>query len=57
MALKELFYGLSRYELERRLSSCWSAQQRAELIGDERSVDAMREAIDDLLDELLRGRP
>jgi hypothetical protein len=54
--LSTLFDGLTRAQIEMRLRSCWAAQQRAELAGDSKSAEDMRERIDQLLDLLPRPR-
>jgi hypothetical protein len=50
--LSTLFAGLTRQQVEIRLRSCWAAQQRAELHGDDKSAQDMRERIDELLEQL-----
>ena len=52
-----LLEGLNRAAIETRLRSCWSAQQRAELVGDTKSAQAMRDTIDELLEQLLPMLP
>jgi hypothetical protein len=52
-----LLDGLTRAAVETKLRSCWEYQQRAELEGDAESAQAMKDTIDELLDQLLTLLP